>query len=289
MNARKLVVGCGYLGRRVARRWRADGATVYATTRDPQRTAELAAEGFTPIVADVTRPESLDRLPAVDTVLYSVGYQRGDATTTRQALYCDGLAAVLDRLPAEVQRVVFISSTGVYGDAGGAWVDESTPCTPTREAGLAFLAGERRLLAGRWGSRGTVLRLAGLYGPGRVPMQRQILDGQPIPLRDADSYLNLIHADDAAAVVLAAEQASPGGRVYLVSDGHPVTRREYFEIMAQLLGQPGPRFEPEGDDSPNSRRSGDHKRISNARMLAELSVRLAYPNCRAGLSAILSS
>lgn len=284
---RKLVVGCGYLGQRVAQRWLAQGSVVYATTHRPARAAQLAAEGFQPIVADVTRPETLDRLPPVDTVLYAVGYQQDTPAPSRRALYRDGLAAVLDRLAPNVQRVLFISSTGVYGDAGGAWVDEQTPTHPSREAGEAFLAGERVLLDGPWATRGAVLRLAGLYGPGRVPMRHRILAGEPIPLQDAECFLNLIHVDDAATAVVAAEQAPAGGQVYLVSDGHPVRRREYFQVVAETLGQTAC-FVPAGMAPARLHRSGDSKRVSNRRLLAELGVQLAYPDCRAGLAAILS-
>jgi nucleoside-diphosphate-sugar epimerase len=279
----KLLLGCGYLGHRVARRWLALGETVLAVTRSPQRAESLRQEGLHPIVADVTRPESLAGLPGAETVLYSVGYDRG-AAAGRHAIYVEGLLAALEALPSAPRRILHASSTGVYGGAEAAWVDEDAPCRPRREAGRALLAAETALRAHRLGARAVTLRLAGLYGPGRIPRIADLLAGHPLALPSGGS-VNLVHVDDVVSAVLAAEARAEPPRIYNVSDGHPVGRRELYRFLADLLGLPEPRFvEPPPEDV--SPRWAEEKWVSNARMRSELGVSLAYPSYCEGLSAI---
>jgi nucleoside-diphosphate-sugar epimerase len=282
---RKLVLGCGYLGARVAERWLAAGDVVMATTRSMDRAKEFETLGLQPIVADVTQPETLAQLPAVDTVLWAVGFDRRGGHS-RRAVYVDGLQNVLDLLPTTVGRFIFIGSTGVYADAGGDWIDEDSPCRPTREAGQTLLAAEQLLGSHRLGSRSVILRLAGLYGPGRLPRVADLQKGNPIEAR-AGSWLNLIHVDDAAAVVLAAEGVAKCPAVYGVSDGNPVDRREFLRGLAELLRAPAPRFIEPSPERLASHHSGSNKRVSNARMLAELDVHLTYPTFREGLAGIV--
>ena len=281
----KLIVGCGYLGGRVARRWWAAGHAVFAVTRTEQQAGQLQQEGLRPIVADVTDRASLAGLPEAETVLYAVGYDpRG--TASRREVYAGGLQVVLDALPREPERILLISSTGVYGPAGGRWVDEDTPCGPTRDGGRAMLEAEEVLRGHRFAGRGIILRLAGLYGPGRLPRLAELRAGLPLAV-PARGDLNLIHVDDVAAVVTAAEARAPVPRTYVVSDGHPVRRRAFYEQIAELLGVPRPQFVEPPPDAPNARHAAGDKRIKNARMLQELGVTLAYPTYREGLARIL--
>src|SRR4051812_17304365 len=140
----KLVIGCGYLGQRVAQLWLAQGARVHAITRTPARAAKLRERGIEPFVADIMRPDTLGPLPASDTVLFAVGFDRTAGQTIDQ-VFPIGLANVLNALPSPPRRFIYISSTGVYGDAEGDWVDEQTPCHPTRTGGKAALAAEQQL------------------------------------------------------------------------------------------------------------------------------------------------
>ena len=285
----KLVVGCGYLGWRVATRWRDRGHAVAAVTRDAIRAQRMRHDGLTPIVADITRPESFSGVewPAIDSVLFAVGYDRASGQPIYQ-VYVEGLRHLLAVLPAGVTRFIYISSTGVYGDFDGEWVDEDSPCQPRREGGRACLAAERLLAEHPRGRRAIILRLAGVYGPGRVPRRESIVAGQPVPAA-ADGYVNLIHVDDAAGVVLAAEAATLAPRTYIVSDGRPVRRGEYFREMARLLNAPEPAFVAPAADSHAAARASADKRVSNARMMAELAPTLSYPSYREGLASILSA
>jgi nucleoside-diphosphate-sugar epimerase len=281
----KLLFGCGYLGGRVARLWRDAGHKVYVVTRSAAKGARLAQEGIRPLVADLTDAASLadcDWPSEIDTVLFSVGYDRGSALAI-DAVYAQGLANVLAALPPRASRFIYISTTGVYGNAGGQWVDEQTPCRPERAGGKASLAAEQALKEHPLGARSIILRLAGIYGPGRIPRADQLVVGEPIDA-PADGYLNLIHVEDAAAIVILAEERAPLPRTYVVSDGQPVIRGEYYGELARLLDAPPPQFITPQADSPAARRAAGDKRASNQRLIEELAPQLQFPSYREGLA-----
>ena len=285
----KLIVGCGYLGSHVARRWLAAGQQVTALVRHaPPSTASPPSSFLLPPsavrIADITQPATLGQLPAAETVLYAVGYDPLGGRS-REEVVVEGLKNVLDALPPDTGRIVFISSTGVYGDMAGARVDEQSPCRPAREAGRLLLAAEQLLSQHPLGPRSVILRLAGLYGPGRLPPLADLSSGAPLAV-PADSLVNLIHVEDAATAVLAAESRAQPPCMYLVSDGHPIDRRRYLSHLAELSGLPPPRFCDSSTAAvgARSRRAGN-KRISNARLVAELGVAFAYPTYLEGLAA----
>lgn len=292
-----LVVGCGYLGLRVARRFRDAGKVVHAMTRWADRAASFRESGFEPVVADITAPETLEQLPATDAVLIAVGYDRGSGKSIGE-VYVQGVEHLLARLPETVKRLIYISSTGVYGQSDGSWVDESSVCEPVREGGRACLEAEHRIEASRFADRAIILRLAGIYGPGRIPSRAAIERGEPLEV-PVDGYLNLIHVEDAASVVLACIDFARAPRTWLVSDGQPVLRREYYAEVARILHAPPPQFvehalvktqTPEQVQGVHARARGDaDKRISNRRLREELRVQFAFPSYRQGLAAILAS
>jgi nucleoside-diphosphate-sugar epimerase len=289
----KLIFGCGYLGERVAHRWRDAGHDVTIVTRSRERAGQFQHEGYSTIVADVTRPESLRDLPCAETVLFAVGYDRSASASTQsiEDVYAGGVRNVLAALPSDTGRFIYISTTGVYGPASRGWVDEATPPDPRRDGGRASLAAEQLLAAHPLGARSVILRLAGIYGPNRVPFIKELRAGQPIPA-PASGYLNLIHVDDAAQAVVAADHLKPlsnGPRVYCVSDGEPVQRGDYYSEVARQVGAPPAQFTAPDPSSPRAARAESDRRICNNRMLAELRVTLAYPDYRAGLAAILSA
>jgi nucleoside-diphosphate-sugar epimerase len=285
-----LIFGCGYLGQRVAIRWREGGAEVCVVTRSAARADNFNKEGYEAIVADVTRPETLKNLPTADVVLFSVGHDRTVGQSIED-VYSGGVRNVLNVLPPSVQRFIYISTTGVYGPAEGDWVDERTPPDPRREGGRASLAAEQAVASHPLGANSFILRLAGLYGPGRVPFLKELQAGDPIPA-PSQGYLNLIHVDDAAATVIAADRLpafDDGPRIYCVSDGHPVERGEFYCEVARPIGASYPKFVEPDPESPRAARAAADRRIRNARMIQELNVKLAYPDYRAGLAAILET
>ncbi|WP_425613776.1 SDR family oxidoreductase [Anatilimnocola sp. NA78] len=277
----KLIFGCGYLGRRVLQLWQAAGEKVYAVTRSPERAAEWSRSGILPLVADITQPLTIAPPADVDTVLFAVGFD-SQAGKSIHEVYVDGLARVIDWLPDSIQRFIYISSTGVYGSFAGDWIDESSPCEPKREGGKACLAAEQQLAASKFASRTVALRLAGIYGPDRIPRAKDLLAGKSIEAAP-DGYLNLIQVVDAARIVLLAER-KPTSPCLLVADGHPVIRGEYYAELARLLNAPPPQFAPAEAGAAMAKRGSADKRVNNSRLLAELSPQFEFPDYRAGLA-----
>jgi len=283
----KLIVGCGYLGRRVATAWVAAGHDVFAVTRSESKAEELRAEGIQPIVGDLAIEGSLRELPSADTILHAVGFDRFVGQSMRQ-VYVQGLANILSLVDSSaLNRFFFVSSTGVYGQDNGEWVDEQSDCQPRREGGRACLDAENVLRAHPLGKSAIILRLAGLYGPGRIPRRKELTNGLSINVPTA-GYLNLIHVDDVVRVTLAAEQRAEPPDLYLVADGHPIQRIEYYRELARQLKAPEPRFGPLSANLPaENRATSADKRIRNQRMREKLQIDLHYPSYREGLSAII--
>jgi nucleoside-diphosphate-sugar epimerase len=266
-------------------------------TRSPHRADQLAAAGYRPLVADVTQPQSLQRLPAADTLLFAVGYDRQSAADIRQ-VYAGGLRNVLQAIATahtaaqRPDRIVYISSTGVYGAASEGWVDEETPPAPTRPGGVASWEAEQVVEQSWAAPRSVILRMAGLYGPGRVPMLESLRRAEPLPT-PAQGWLNLIHIDDAASITRRVCQPpfSPAGgslpERYCVSDGHPVVRGEYYREIARRLDLPPPRFVTPESDTPATQRGRVSRRVRSDRLRKVYCITLKYPSYREGLAAIL--
>jgi nucleoside-diphosphate-sugar epimerase len=290
---KRLIFGPGYLGERVANRWHTNGDDVTVVTRSKEHAAYFRRQGFTPIIADVTMPDTLTNLPVADTVLFAVGDDRvgGPAPFFVYA----SIRYVLDALPAGTGRFIYISTTGVYGPSDGDWVDEQSPTDPQRDGARASLASEQALSEHPLAANAVVLRLAGIYGPSRVPFLKELSSGSPIEV-PSTGYLNLVHVDDAATVVLAASRtanntATPrtGPQLYNVSDGVPVARHDFYREVTRLINAPPPQFVEADPDSPRALRARGNRRVRNDKMLAELGVSLTYPDYRAGLAAILET
>jgi nucleoside-diphosphate-sugar epimerase len=279
---RRLIAGCGYLGSRVARLWQARGDVVHVLTRSAARARHFQQQGWHPWVGDLAGPAALPRLPSVDTVLWSVGFDPVGPQTAEE-VKLQGLQRFFGALPNDVGRFIYISSTGVYGETDGSEVTELTECRPRRPGGHTSLAAEQLLLQSPFASRSVILRLAGLYGPHRLPRLKQLQAGQPLEASPTD-LLNLIHVDDAAQVVeRAAEHTLELPRIFLVADGQPVLRADFYQEVARVWKTPPPVFHSAADPPRGSHRRGGCKRVCNARMRSELNITLRYPSFRHAL------
>lgn len=270
-----LVFGCGYLGRRVAARWHAAGRRVSAVTR--RNAAELRALGLDPVVADVTDPATLTALPRAGTVLYAVGMDRAAGKSMRD-VYVGGLGNVLSALPAG-GRLIYVSSTGVYGQTDGGWVDEASATAPVEESGRVVLEAEALLRERR--PDAVILRFAGLYGPDRLLRKQPIIRGEPL-VGDADKWLNLIHVEDGADAVLATEAHAAPGATYTIADDGPTPRRAFYTLLAELLHAPPAAF----DERPEP--GAANRRVSNRRAKADLGWAPRFPTFRDGLPAAVA-
>lgn len=291
-----LIVGCGYLGQRLARRLLERGQTVYGTTRSTQKAQRLAELGVRPLIVQVTQPVTLAALtpaleaPALD-VYHMVPPGRPGRSPSPRQVVLGGTAHIIKALRrAAVHRAVLVSSTAVYGQRGGERVDADTPPQPVDERGALMLEAERLWLEA--GPAYHVVRLAGLYGPGRVIGLKAVREGAPL-IGDPGALLNLVHVDDAAALLLAVATAPEPGRVELGCDGNPVPRHVYYEELARRLGVAAPEAI---DDAAAAAQFGlnlDRLRRAASKALDNIATcrrtgwTPAYPTYRAGLTAVL--
>ncbi|MDA8743696.1 NAD-dependent epimerase/dehydratase family protein [Rubripirellula amarantea] len=294
MVIRTLIVGYGYLGQRVAKLCRDQGDHVFATTRSTDKFEAIADAGHIPVKLDWNIASDCRNLPTVDRILIAISYDRG-SNVDRETSMVGGLSRLLRYVPATTS-LCYISTTGVYHQGGGQWVDESSPTRPQRDGGKAHLRAEsllrdRRTRSGKAG-RYVILRLSGIYGPGRIPRAADVRAGHPIA-SPSEGYLNLIHVDDAALAVRSgwryAETCDTGdSKTFVVSDDCPVVRSEFYEAIAHYYHAPPPKFIQPSDDAPVRFRSESNKRIWNRRMKRDLVSSLAYPTYREGLINVLA-
>ena len=270
-----LIAGCGDLGTEVGLRAAAHGHEVLGIRRH----AEVLPSVITPIAADLTGP--LAALPGdVDALVVATAADGRTQDAYRRA-YVDAPGNVLDALRAggsHPERVVLISSTGVYGVSDGSWVDEDTPTEPTSATGEVLVEAEQAW----WRRRpdGVVLRLAGIYGPGRTRLMDRVRAGQAVA-PDPPVHTNRIHRDDAAAMVRHVLGLERPARCYLGVDDDPAERGEVLRFLAAALDVPPP---PPGDDR---RARGGDKRCSNQRIVAA-GFSFGYPTFREGYRAVLA-
>jgi nucleoside-diphosphate-sugar epimerase len=285
---RGLIIGCGYLGRRVAGLWNDRGIEVHALTRSDEKASSLIAEGFHPIIGDWYRAETIPPLENFDRVLIAVSHAPVPSIPSEDT-HARGLNCLIDKLTTDPQSIAYLSTTGVYAPCNdGRWIDESSPVEPMRPGSIAALAAERWLSSHLANTRKIILRAAGIYGPERVPNLESLRKGLPIQV-DPSSWLNLIHVDDLAEICyLAFENPNVSG-VFNVADGNSVLRRDYYDFICRTIGSPVPSFEIRevGSGESNRRRGEGSKRISNQRLVESLDFRLRYPDFRAGLSPLL--
>jgi nucleoside-diphosphate-sugar epimerase len=276
-----LLAGCGDLGTEAGLRFAAAGHRVVGWRRSPEK-LPAALEG---VAADLAGT-GLPVIPADTTAVVVAVAADSPTEGAYRAAYVDGLAHVLDALERDgvtPQQVLFVSSTAVYGDAGGGWVDEGTTTAPGGFSGRVLLEAED-LLVSRLrgtGSEAVVLRLGGIYGPGRTRLLDQVRGGSAV-IPDEPRFTNRIHRDDAAAAMvhLATSVASPA-QIYVGVDDDPAELGDVLRFLAAEMGYPEPPVGPAGEAR------GGNKRCSNA-LLRASGLEFAYPTFREGYRAVLA-
>ena len=277
--SRVLIAGCGDVGTALGLALCERGHDVFGARRSPHRLPmPLRA-----VPLDVTDRGEIERtIPDVDVAVYAVAAGSRDEGSYRRA-YVDGVSALLDVLEERAQpprRVFFVSSTSVYGERGGAWIDETAPLAPRGFAGESLVAGERRMLASPIPA--TVVRFAGIYGPGRGWMIERARGGARCA-GDPPKFTNRIHRDDCAGVLAHLIGCAQVDDAYIGVDDAPVEECEVLEWLAGRLGAPAPRRV--GAAAGASQPSG--KRCSNARLRSS-GYRFRYPTWREGYAAVLA-
>ena len=282
---RLLIVGCGDVGLRMVRelrgRWR-----VYALTRTEDRHPVLRGAGITPVTGDLDHSETLDRLAGIAQDVVHFAPPPGGGL---RDLRTSNLVRALAKGGSLPQRLVYISTSGVYGDCGGAVVDETRRLRPGNDRARRRLDAECQLRA--WGVEHgvpvSILRVPGIYAAERLPLAR-LRAGTPVLEGARDPYTNHIHADDLARVVIAALNRGRAGRAYNASDDSWMRMGEYFDLVADQFGLPHPpriSWEEAQTAIPRNMLSfmRESRRLANRRLKKELRVSLHYPSVAQGV------
>ena len=284
---RVAVLVCGYVGLELCRQL-GDDHEVVGVRRSADGIDRVEATGARAVRADVTDADSLDAVPDVDWLVFAASSGGRDAEAAR-AVYVDGLATAIATFAARADppdRLVYTSSTGVYGDHDGDWVDEATPLDPATPKAEVLVEAEETALDAPFDA--TVARFAGLYGPGRYRLERY-LEG---PVTEGD--LNMVHRDDAAGAVAHLLETGAGrGEVVLVVDDVPVSKWAFADWLADECGRERPakqtveeRLAADDRSEATARRLRTNKRCSNDR-LRGYGYEFRYPTFREGYRAAL--
>jgi nucleoside-diphosphate-sugar epimerase len=275
-----MVAGCGWLGCAVAQQLIARGDQVTGVRTDPGRAAALRPFGIHPLALDLADPATISQIPGDIDAILALQASAGEGEKAYRRAYLEAnhtLLAVARRQP--LRAFIYTGSTGVFGQRDGSDVDEGTPPAPATATGAVLLEAERLLLeAAKEGLPTRIVRLSGLYGPGRI----WIIDRMRRGLMPPDAvWMNSCHQDDAAQTVLAALDRGRNGAVYHGTDAMPMRRREVVSFLAERLGIP-----PTDQDSGLDSRS-PNRRIWGERTRLELGIQRHWPSLREGLAPYL--
>jgi nucleoside-diphosphate-sugar epimerase len=273
-----LVAGCGWLGTALARALLAGGHRVTGVRRDAARASALREEGIVPLALDLAAPGAGAALPADLDAIVACQSSGADTPDAYRAAYVEATRTLLAAAARRGAPLVYTGSTGVFGQRDGGDVDERTPPAPSGPTAEVLVEAERAVLgAAAAGARACLVRLSGLYGPGRTGLLDRVRAGRLALGPGDDAWMNFCHRDDAVAFVLAALARGEPGRAYHGSDAAPARRREVVAWVSARLGIPPP--------VASSAPPGPNRRILSEWTRGALGVTLAYPSFRDGFAA----
>ena len=282
------IIGCGYVGTLIAQKWGKNNRSVAALARSADSAVKLQALGIEPHCGDLDDADSLNGLPVASSTLYYLAPPPASAHIDSRMRH---LVAALDG-NAPPAHIIYISTSGVYGDTGGEWVTEQSPLNP--EADRARRRVDAETVLSDWCDKNrvplTILRVAGIYGPDKLPIKR-LEKGTPALRQEECGYTNRIHEEDLLTICIKAAGRGEGTTLYNVSDGHPGTMTDYLFAVADALGLPRPPTvtmeEAKWVLTPAMiSYLSESRRLDNSKLLRELDVELKYPTLAEGLRAI---
>src|SRR5437868_4793221 len=237
---RVLIVGCGYVGLPLGSELVKRGHEVHGMRRGEGAAAKLDAAGIHPVLADITRPETLAAIGRTfDWVVNTVSSGKGGAGEYRE-IYFNGTQHLIEWLaPMELKKFVYTSSTSVYAQTDGEVVSEESPLSPENPTSQVLVKTERLLIdaARSRNFPAVILRVAGIYGPDRGHLFQQFLRGEARITGNGERHINMVHRDDLVTALIAALERGRPGEIYNVADDEPVTQLQFFEWLAATLGR----------------------------------------------------
>lgn len=283
---RVLIVGCGYVGLPLGAELARQGHEVFGMRWHEFATEEMQAAGIKPLVADITQSESLEKLPRdFDWVVNCTASGGGGAEDYRK-IYLEGNSNLVSWLAGSpLKKFIYTSSTSVYAQNDGSVVTEKSPAEPDADTAKVLVETENFLrAAAQQKFPAVILRVVGIYGPGRGHGFKQFLHGEARIENDGSRFLNMIHRDDLIGVIIAALERGTPGEIYNVADNEPASQLDFFAWLAAELKKPLP---PKiaADAESRRKRGATNKRVSNAKLLTELKYEFQFPDFRAGYAA----
>jgi nucleoside-diphosphate-sugar epimerase len=280
---RTLIIGCGYVGTALGSELVRLGHKVFGLRRTADSNSDLKAAGIVPLIGDVRKLKTLVKLPAdYDWVINCVSSSGGSVEDYR-AIYLEGTRNLLEWLSqAPPKKFVFTSSTSVYGQTDGSLVTEASPAEPAAEPARILLETENLLLkAASANFPAVILRVAGIYGPGRGYWFKQFLRGDATIEGKGERFLNMVHRDDVVGALIAALEKGRPGEIYNLVDDEPVSQNHLFRWLSSRLGKEMPPF-VERNEQADGKRGWTNKRVSNVRLKSQLGYQFKYPTFREG-------
>ncbi len=284
---RALIVGCGYVGLPLGAELVRRGHEVSGLRRSALAEAELKAAGITPLHADITQPETLARLPRDFDRVVNCSASGGGGAEDYRKVYLDGNRNLLAWLAdSAMKKFVYTSSTSVYAQNDGSVVTETSPVAPEVDTSQVLVETEKLLqeAVAKRKFPAVILRVAGIYGPGRGYAFKQFLRGEARLEGDGSRGLNMIHRDDLIGIIIAALERGEAGQIYNAADNEPVSQRKFYDWLAAQLKQPLPP-QVASDAEVWRKRGVTNKRVSNAKLRAALKYKFQFPDFRAGYAA----
>jgi nucleoside-diphosphate-sugar epimerase len=271
---RVLIAGCGYLGQATADLFHGAGWEVEGWTRSARAAGELSKKPYRVGAVDISDRRQVDSCKGeFDAVIHCASTRGGDAELYRR-VYLNGVRHLLTRFAKST--ILFVSSTSVYAQTGGEWVTEESAAEPEHETGKILLETEQSVLD----RSGIVVRLAGIYGPGRSYLLKRFLAGEAVIDSQNDRFVNQVHRDDAATALLALlGRPAQGHEIFNVVDDQPIPQSECYRWLATRLNRDLP---PVGTAKAKRKRGASNKRVSNAKLRA-FGWNLRYPTFVEGM------
>jgi len=274
-----LIAGCGYVGTRLAQILIKKDHLVHALRRTPSAHTD---RGIHWITGDICQPKQIQTPAAIEVLILAAGLRR-DAEARYQQLFSRGYPELIRQMQSThpIKRVLMVSTTGVFAETDGGWVDEKSPVDHELMPGRYYLQAEKYAI--NCGTRGVVARLSGIYGPDRVRLIREVRDGEALTYPPPPHYLNQIHADDAAGALAHLVDLPEPESLYIVSDREPSDRNDVIRWLAARLGKPVP---AQGTNESRPARRAGNKRCASHRLAAS-GYTFRYPSFREGYAALL--